>query len=98
MRKIDINEIRQAVKEGKLSIWVNIYGYIQLRNNETGERVCLGSMEKDDWILYTVYGTIITENQVGVNAYGKMQNSKELMFKSWSPGGKKMYYLNFDDY
>lgn len=97
MRKIDINEIKQAVKDGKLSIWVNQYGYIQLRDNDTGERVCLGSMEKEDWILYTAYGTIIAENQAEVNAYGKMQN-KELMFESWSPGGTKMYYLNFDDY
>lgn len=48
MRKIDINEIKQAVEDGKLSIWANIYGYIQLRDNETGERVCLGSMEKED--------------------------------------------------
>lgn len=48
MRKIDINEIKQAVKDGKLSICVNQYGYIQLRDNDTGERVCLGSMEKED--------------------------------------------------
>ena len=97
MRKIDINEIRQAVKDGKLSIWVNSYGYIQLKDNETGERVCLGYMEKEDWILYTAYGMIIAENQAEVNAYGKMQNSKELVFKSWSPGGKyvlpKLWWL-----
>ena len=48
MKEIDIKEIRQAVKDKKLSIWVNSNGFIQLRDNETGERVCLGSMEKED--------------------------------------------------
>lgn len=47
MKKIDLKEILQAVKDGRLSVWVNMYGYIQMKDNETGERVCLGSMEKD---------------------------------------------------
>lgn len=47
MKKIDLKEILQEVKDGRLSVWVNMYGYIQMKDNETGERVCLGSMEKD---------------------------------------------------
>ena len=76
MEKIDLKEILQAVKDGRLSVWVNMYGYIQMKDNKTGERVCLGSMEKEDWILYTAYGTINAENQAEVNAYGKMQKNR----------------------
>jgi hypothetical protein len=47
VKKIDLKEILQAVKDGRLSVWVNMYGYIQMKDNKTGERVCLGSMEKD---------------------------------------------------
>lgn len=48
MRKIDISDIRKEAKEGKLRVHVNVYGYIQIIDVETGEMVVIGNMGGDE--------------------------------------------------
>ena len=39
-----LEELRKAVKEGRIKVHTNLYGYIQLINTETGEKVVIGNI------------------------------------------------------
>ena len=39
-----LEELRKAVKEGRIKVHTNFYGYIQLINVETGEKVVIGNI------------------------------------------------------
>ena len=39
-----LEELRKAVKDGKIKVNTNLYGYIQLINTETGEKVVIGNI------------------------------------------------------
>jgi hypothetical protein len=39
-----LEELRKAVKEGRIKVHTNSYGYIQLINVETGEKVVIGNI------------------------------------------------------
>lgn len=39
-----LEELRKAVKEGKIKVNTNLHGYIQLINTETGEKVVIGNI------------------------------------------------------
>jgi hypothetical protein len=39
-----LEELRKAVKEGRIRVNTNSYGYIQLINTETGEKVVIGNI------------------------------------------------------
>ena len=39
-----LEELREAVKDGKIKVNTNLYGYIQLINVETGEKVVIGNI------------------------------------------------------
>ena len=39
-----LEELRKAVKEGRIKVHTNLYGYIQLINAETGEKVVIGNI------------------------------------------------------
>ena len=41
-------EIRDRMRSGQLHAWANRYGYIQLEDRETGERICLGSVDREE--------------------------------------------------
>ena len=41
-------EIRDRMRSGQLHAWSNRYGYIQLEDRETGERICLGSVDREE--------------------------------------------------
>lgn len=43
-----LRDIRDRMRSGQLHAWVNRYGYIQLEDRETGERICLGSVDKEE--------------------------------------------------
>jgi len=40
--------IQDRIRSGQLHAWANRYGYIQLEDRETGERICLGSVDKEE--------------------------------------------------
>lgn len=45
MKNSEILEaLRKAVKDGKIKVHTNLYGYIQLINVETGEKVVIGNI------------------------------------------------------
>ena len=39
-----LEELREAVKDGKIKVNTNRHGYIQLINAETGEKVVIGNI------------------------------------------------------
>lgn len=39
-----LQELRKAVKEGRIVVRTNLHGYIQLINAETGEKVVIGNI------------------------------------------------------
>ena len=39
-----LQELRKAVKEGRIVVHTNLHGYIQLINAETGEKVVIGNI------------------------------------------------------
>ena len=39
-----LEELRKAVKEGRIKVHTNLYGYIQTINTETGEKVVIGNI------------------------------------------------------
>jgi len=39
-----LEQLRKAVKEGRIKVHTNSYGYIQLINVETGEKVVIGNI------------------------------------------------------
>ena len=39
-----LEELRKAVKDGKIKVHTNLHGYIQLINTETGEKVVIGNI------------------------------------------------------
>jgi len=39
-----LEELREAVKDGKIKVNTNQHGYIQLINAETGEKVVIGNI------------------------------------------------------
>ena len=39
-----LKQLRKAVKDGKIKVNTNLYGYIQLINVETGEKVVIGNI------------------------------------------------------
>ena len=39
-----LEELRKAVKDGRIKVHTNLYGYIQLINAETGEKVVIGNI------------------------------------------------------
>ena len=39
-----LEELRKAVKEGRIKVHANSYGYIQLISTETGEKVVIGNI------------------------------------------------------
>ena len=39
-----LEKLRKAVKEGRIKVHTNSYGYIQLINTETGEKVVIGNI------------------------------------------------------
>ena len=39
-----LEELRKAVKEGRIRVNTNSYGYIQLINTETGEMIVIGNI------------------------------------------------------
>jgi hypothetical protein len=39
-----LEELRKAVKEGRIKVHTNLHGYIQLINTETGEKVVIGNI------------------------------------------------------
>ena len=39
-----LEELRTAVKEGRIKVHTNLHGYIQLINVETGEKVVIGNI------------------------------------------------------
>ena len=39
-----LEELRKAVKEGRIKVHTNQHGYIQLINTETGEKVVIGNI------------------------------------------------------
>ena len=39
-----LEELREAVKEGRVKVHTNSYGYIQLIDTETGEKVVIGNI------------------------------------------------------
>lgn len=43
-----LRDIRDRVRSGQLHAWSNRYGYIQLEDRETGERICLGSVDREE--------------------------------------------------
>ena len=42
-----LEELRKAVKDGKIKVNTNRHGYIQLINVETGEKVVIGNIGGD---------------------------------------------------
>ena len=43
-----LEELRKAVKDGKIKVNTNLYGYIQLINVETGEMIVIGNIGGED--------------------------------------------------
>ena len=43
-----LEELRKAVKDGKIKVNTNLHGYIQLINVETGEKVVIGNIGGED--------------------------------------------------
>ena len=43
-----LEKLKQAVKEGRIRVNTNSYGYIQLINTETGEKVVIGNIGGED--------------------------------------------------
>lgn len=43
-----LEELRKAVKAGHIKVHTNLYGYIQLINADTGEKVVIGNIGGDD--------------------------------------------------
>ena len=43
-----LEELRKAVKDGRIKIHTNSYGYIQLINVETGEKIVIGNIEGEE--------------------------------------------------
>ena len=39
-----LEELRKAVKDGKIKVNTNLHGYIQLINTETGEMIVIGNI------------------------------------------------------
>lgn len=39
-----LEELRKAVKDGKIKVHTNLHGYIQLINTETGEKIVIGNI------------------------------------------------------
>lgn len=39
-----LEKLKQAVEEGRIRVNTNSYGYIQLINTETGEKVVIGNI------------------------------------------------------
>ena len=39
-----LEELRKAVKDGKIKVHTNLHSYIQLINTETGEKVVIGNI------------------------------------------------------
>ena len=39
-----LEELRKAVKDGKIKVHTNRHGYIQLINVETGEKIVIGNI------------------------------------------------------
>ena len=39
-----LEELRKAVMTGRIKVHVNLHGYIQLINTETGEKVVIGNI------------------------------------------------------
>ena len=39
-----LEELREAVREGRIKVHTNLHGYIQLINTETGEKVVIGNI------------------------------------------------------
>ena len=42
MKRLDIVDVKSAVKTGQVSTYVNENGFIILWDNQTGEGVCIG--------------------------------------------------------
>lgn len=47
MKKIDIKDIKKSVSEGQIRVHVNMYGFVQLIDAETGEMVVIGRAGED---------------------------------------------------
>ena len=43
-----LRDIQDRMRSGQLHTWANRYGYIQLEDRETGERICLGSVDREE--------------------------------------------------
>ena len=43
-----LEELRKALKDGKIKVNTNLHGYIQLINVETGEKVVIGNIGGED--------------------------------------------------
>ena len=43
-----LEQLRKAVKDGKIKVNTNLHGYIQLINVETGEKVVIGNIGGED--------------------------------------------------
>ena len=43
-----LRDIQDRMRSGQLHAWANRYGYIQLEDRETGERICLGSVDREE--------------------------------------------------
>ena len=43
-----LEQLRKAVKDGKIKVHTNLHGYIQLINTETGEKVVIGNIGGED--------------------------------------------------
>ena len=43
-----LEELRKAVKDGRIKVHTNLYGYIQLINTDNGEKVVIGNIGGDD--------------------------------------------------
>ena len=43
-----LEELRKAVKDGRIKVHTNMYGYIQLINTDTGTMIVIGNIGGDD--------------------------------------------------
>ncbi len=43
-----LEQLRKAVKDGRIKVHTNLYGYIQLIDAETGKKTVIGNIGGDD--------------------------------------------------
>ncbi len=43
-----LEQLRKAVKDGRIKVHTNVNGYIQLINTETGEMIVIGNIGGED--------------------------------------------------